>query len=639
VTLLFAAGLGMVIGCQHTPPSSTSPGYAPLTAAALDVGSIFPKPAIARIGTEQVLTTAVFQRADRQPVNSQRVRYHLLDGPQASFLPNKTQEGIVVSDANGNASITLAQPVPRPGVNHIAVEILGPPDPAVPGDPGIVLGHAEATVEWQAAFVALSQTAPPTAAVGQDLTYTITLTNTGQVETHYLTVRDIIPDGLTYVSSQPPANVDPKQLIWTLGALGAGQSRSLQVIFRPTRSAPINHCVTVVTDEGLQDQKCILTQVTVPQLKVTQTAPTTAALGVPIPYQITVTNAGTGPATHVLLKDEFDAGLTHASKVNAVELSLVSLPAGASHTETLVLTPQQAGKLTNRVVASADGGLTDRAEQAVTVQDVKLGVKITGRGFSYVGRSAEWSVEVTNPGENQVDGVELRDSLPAELVFQSATEGGLWSNGQVTWKLGLLKPHEQKTVQVKATCAKATPKARQVARASASSGVSAQDEAGIEVRGVPAFRLDVVDLKDPVEVGSTTSYRIDVVNEGSLEGNQVQLVATIPTEMRVLSATGPAMWRQEGANLVFAPVDHLAPKATWSYTVVVQALQPATVVLHAELRTATSSKPIVTEEPTRIYQSPYGPQVVPAVYSETAPPPLAPESPAPKSVPVAVPPG
>ena len=185
VTLLFAAGLGIVNGCHHTPPSSTSPSYAPLTAAALDVGSIFPKPAIARIGTEQVLTTAVFQRADRQPVSNQRVRYHLLDGPQASFLPNKTPEGIVVSDANGNASITLAQPVPRPGVSHIAVEILGPPDPAVPGDPGIVLGHAEATVEWQAPFVALSQTAPPTAAVGQDLTYTLTLTNTGQVETRY----------------------------------------------------------------------------------------------------------------------------------------------------------------------------------------------------------------------------------------------------------------------------------------------------------------------------------------------------------------------------------------------------------------------------------------------------------------------
>src|SRR5205807_1205845 len=157
--------------------------------------------------------------------------------------------------------------------------------------------------------------------------------------------------------------------------------------------------------------------------------------------------------------------------------------------------------------------------------------------------------------------------------------------------------------------ARATPRAHHLARATGSSGVSAQDEVNLEVRGVPAFRLDVVDLKDPVEVGGTTSYRIDVVNEGSLEGNQVQLVATIPPEMRVLSATGPAMWHQEGSNLVFAPVDHLPPKGTWTYTVVVQALQPATVILHAELRTATLSKPVVTEEPTRIYQSPYGPRL------------------------------
>ena len=53
---------------------------------------------------------------------------------------------------------------------------------------------------------------------------------------------------------------------------------------------------------------CATTQITAPQLKVAMTGPATAVVGVPIVYQIALTNPGTGAATNVVLTDRFDAG-------------------------------------------------------------------------------------------------------------------------------------------------------------------------------------------------------------------------------------------------------------------------------------------------------------------------------------------
>src|SRR5262249_55017130 len=158
-----------------------------------------------RAGTEHGLTTHLFKHTDRQPLANYRVRYRILDGPPAVLLPSRTQEAVVVSDLSGNAQVGLAQGAPAAGVNRIGGEIIRPPDPTSPSGTGIVIGSGETAKEWLAPQIALAKTGPPTAAVGQEMTYTITVTNTGKVETRSMTVHDAVPEGTQYVRSQPPA--------------------------------------------------------------------------------------------------------------------------------------------------------------------------------------------------------------------------------------------------------------------------------------------------------------------------------------------------------------------------------------------------------------------------------------------------
>jgi uncharacterized repeat protein (TIGR01451 family) len=567
----------------------------------VDVEWSIPERATARAGGQHVFTTRLFRHTDHQPLAGYRVRYRILDGPPAAFLPGRSNEVIAVSDLNGNASAALIQEAFQPGVNRIAVEIIRPPDPNAPTGAAVPIITAETSIEWQGPMLSLNKTAPPTVAVGQDVTFTLTVTNTGGAAARSLTVRDVVPDGVQFVRGQPPPAVEGGQLIWTLGELPGNQSRTLEAVFRTTRVGPVSNRATVVSEEGMRAEANAVAQVVAPQLKVTMTGPATAAVGAPVVYQITASNPGTGPAANVLLKAQFDAGLEHESRFNPVELPLGTVAGGETRTTTLTLVPRRLGPLVNRLTATADGGLSDRAEHTVTVQEARLSLKLSGPAARYVDRSATWDIQVVNAGETPLANVLVRDLLPPELTFQSATAGGQLDGEQVVWNVGTLQPREQRALQVTTLAARMSPRALNRVQATADPGQSVQEEAGIEIRGLPAYRLEIRDLNDPVEVGARTTYRVEVTNQGSLPGNQVEILAVVPAQMRLLGAQGPARHRLDGQRVQFEPLDALAPRQTVSYTVEVQAQQAGDARFKIELRSSTLSEPVIGEESTTIF--------------------------------------
>ncbi len=575
-----------------------------VTAHWVDAEWILPPPSVNRAGSEHVITSNIFRHTDRQPLANYRVRYRILDGPPAIFLPDRPQETVAVSDLNGNASASLVQVSPQAGSNRIGVEIIRPPDPLSPSGAGIVIGRGETAKTWQGAQVSLRIRGPESAAIGQDIPYTITVTNMGQVESSALTLRGVLPEGLQFVRSEPPASLEGKQLIWTFGALPGGQSENVQLVLRADRAGPATTCAAVTTVEGWRDEKCVTTQITAPQpaqLTVTMSDQATALVGAPFTYQITVTNTGGGPANNILLSARFDPGLEHDTRANLVELPLGSLAPGQTKTVPLTLIPRRVGRFSTHVTAAAEGNLRAEAERTVTVQTARLTITKTGPKALYVDQAATWEIAVANPGETLLTNVVIRDRLAAELSYVSATEAGQFSNGEVVWNLGNLSAGEKRVVQVTARCLKVAVRVVNVAVATADPGLQEQAEAVLEIRGLPAYSLDVLKVGDPVLVGDKVIYRIAVTNTGSLPGNQIEIVANVPAQMLVTNTDGPSKARFEGNRVIFPAVDGLEPKGTFSYTVEVRALHAADVRFRVELRAATLTAPVIKEESTNIY--------------------------------------
>jgi hypothetical protein len=282
-------------------------------------------------------------------------------------------------------------------------------------------------------------------------------------------------------------------------------------------------------------------------------------------------------------------------------MTLGTLAAGESKNVTLTLTPRQTGQLRTVVAVEAAGGLRDQAEQVVTAREARLGLNLSGPRWRYAERPAVWTLQVANDGEVPLADVVVRDQLPPELGFSSATDGGQLENGTVVWRVGKLEPRERREMKLTTQCLTLTGRALNVAVASSEAGLQARSEAAIEVRGLPAFRMDVKDTEDGIEVGGRTTYQIDVTNQGTLTGRNVSVAAEVPEQLKVLNVRGPAPHRIEGQQVQFQPLASLAPKQTVSYAIDVQALKPGDVRFRARLRSDTLGEPgVLAEESTNI---------------------------------------
>ncbi len=586
----------------------------------VDANWVFPPPAAVRAGSEHVLTSKVFRHTNQQPLANYQVRYTILEGPEAVFLPSRTKEFVARTDLSGNAHATIAELAPLPGLSKVGIEIIRPPDPTAPSGSGVPIARGETTVEWLAPSVVLSHTGPPAAGLGQEAAFTTAVANTGKVESRSMTVTSVVPDGFQYLRSTPPAFTDgAKLLTWALGTLPPGQTHTIQTVYRALKPGQITSCAAVQTEEGFKDEKCFTTQVAAPGLKVTVTAPPTGTINTDISYQITVSNTGGSVVENVQLTAQFDPGLEHISKANPVTLNkngyagLASLAPGTSQTVKLILTPRQAGQLNTRVTATADGGLVDVTDVAVNVGQAaappqpppppqgQMSLSIDGPRTRYVGRPAEFSIRVTNAGDVPVTNIVVRDRLPAELSFISAGQGGQLAGNDVVWSVGIMQPKEQKVLKLTANCQKLTPAAVQQASASGDPNARADASAALEIFGMPAFEFKVGDTGDPVEVGKRLTYQITVTNTGSLPANDVEIKGIVPNEMRVIQGNGPTKVNVAGQMVTFEKLPVLQPGQPRVFTIEVEGAKAGDVRFRAELRAPSlPAGPLFEEESSNI---------------------------------------
>lgn len=93
--------------------------------------------------------------------------------------------------------------------------------------------------------------------VGSQVTYTITVSNTGDAQATDVTVTDILPDGLSYVSSTNGGIHSNGMITWDLGVLNAGDFRVMTVTAQAEKTGSLVNTaevdcneLTVITDEA-----------------------------------------------------------------------------------------------------------------------------------------------------------------------------------------------------------------------------------------------------------------------------------------------------------------------------------------------------------------------------------------------------
>ena len=568
----------------------------------VDANWEFPPPASARAGTEYVFTTKIFRHTDRQPLAKYRVRYKILDGPPAILKEHGTSEYDSVSSLEGNAQVTIAQLSPAFGTNRIGIEVIRPPDPTAPSGAGIVIAKSETSIEWLAPNVVLNHAGPPMVMVGQEAVFTTTVNNSGRIESKSIEVTSQIPAGLQFARSQPQAFVNGNQLVWTLGTLPPGQTQQIQAVFKTSNQGPVTSCAAMETAEGQKDEKCVTTQVTTASLRVTLNAPATGMVGIPVNYQITVTNPNSVPLPGTVLTAQYDEGLEQESKARTVTLQAGDLPPQGSKNYTLILTPKQAGTFTTRVVAQS-GNISDQAVHQITVQQAQMSLSIEGPKVRYKTRPADWFIKVGNPSDALMTNVVVKDKLPRELQFVNAGQGGQLTAGEVVWNLGNLNPREERTLQLSTVGQELTEAAVQNVTATADPGLRKDAQAALKIFGLPALRTEFVQQGGPVQIGNKITYDLKITNQGTLPANDIDVRAQLPDELK-LANVKPQQIKVDGRVVSFDRVATLEAGKTMEFTIEVEAVKKGDVRFRMEITSPMlEGGPIIEEQSTQIYDS------------------------------------
>jgi uncharacterized repeat protein (TIGR01451 family) len=600
----------------------------------VDVTWEFPPRAVARFGTEHVFTTRVSRFTDRRPLQGYEVRYKILDGPPAFFLPNRSQEIIVRSDADGNASARIAQAGPAAGANRVQVDILRPPDPTTPSGSTVPIASGETAVEWLAPNVGINHVAPPAVPLDQEVVFTTAVNNTGRVESRAITVAVSASDGLQFLRANPPPQAG-NELVWTIAGLAPGQAYTIQTVYRAVKPGPATSVAAMTTAEGQKDQKEATTQVTVPDLKVELGGPPTAVLNQPVALQVTLTNPGSAALENVVIEAQLDDGLDQKDHPGVRKLVLgaggppITLLPQQSQTVNLDLVPRKKGPLGVRVTAKA-AGLVREATHMVVAQEPKLSVEvIEGPQKRFAGRPGEWKIRVANEGDVPLTNVTVRNKLPPELEFEAASDNGQLVLGEVTWNLGTLEPHGQRILVLKAKAIRPAPAAVQFILASADPGLRQEVQKGLEIVGLGALATNLTDLEDPLELGKVSTYRLEVTNTGTAPVGNLVVRAIASPELKPLRAAGPggATAVVEGQVMAFGKADALAPGAKLVYTFEAQGVKAGDARFEVQVTSDVNAEPLRVQESTRVIAPLPGPGP-----NGEAPPPPPPAPPgAPKS--------
>ncbi len=314
--------------------------------------------------------------------------------------------------------------------------------------------------------LAITKTAPATAASGGPITWTITASNNGPDTSAPTTWTDPLPAGTTFVSlvqntgpafvcSTPSvgSNGSVTCSIGSIGNLASGASAqfTLTANIDPSAAGTLSNTATISgpnadTNPGNNSATAVTTVTSTADLTITKSGPASANAGTNITYNLTLTNSGPSNAASVSLTDAVPANATFVSEsqssgpafscvtpavggTGTITCSLASFVNGGSATFsiTVKINPGATGTVSNTAnvsTASTDPGPGANSATAITTvtQSADVAIVKTAAASAAAGSNLTYNVTVTNNGPSDAATVVMNDTLPPNMTFVSETQ-------------------------------------------------------------------------------------------------------------------------------------------------------------------------------------------------------------------------
>ena len=362
---------------------------------------------------------------------------------------------------------------------------------------------------------------------GDKVDYTIKVTNDGIGDANNIVVKDVLGEGLKFVSAtgEYTWDEDSRTIIWIVD-LAKGESKIFHVI-------AVAEAYGVLSNNVFVGDKSASADVTVPEIIPDKTVSiANPNFGDNVTYTVTVSNDGIGDANNVVIVDRLGEGLTFVSAsdngvwdpVKRTVTWIVDLAKGESKVFTVNATVDAYGNVSNSlVVGNKTAGVNVTVPEIIPDKTVSIANPNFGDNVTY-------TVTVSNDGIGDANNVVIVDRLGEGLTFVSASDNGVWDpvKRTVTWIVDLAKG-ESKVFTVNATV--------DAYGNVSNSLVVGNKTASVNVT-VPEINPNkTANIENP-NFGDNVTYTVTVTNDGIGDANNVVVKDTLGKGLKFISATG-----------------------------------------------------------------------------------------------------
>ncbi|ALL07954.1 hypothetical protein AQ505_22205 [Pedobacter sp. PACM 27299] len=379
----------------------------------------------------------------------------------------------VIGTGNGTANaVSVTGNLPAGAANKIVINISGTLSAAfsgtlantataTPAEPGTVVKSATSTgIATRQPALSILKTGPATITAGNQITYTITVGNTGVSDAVDLVIADVVPASIKNVTwtaaTGGTALIDNGATgignnLSLTGDIPAGAANKITLTVRgtvdPAFSGSILNTATATPTESAAtpvSSSVTTTATRTPELSITKTGPAALVAGQNITYTITVNNFSASDAKALVITDQVPATVggvtwsaiaggtalingTAAGSGNAISLN-ADLPAGASNTITLTVKGKVNtsfnGTLSNTATATPaePGTVAKTATSTSTISRIPvLAIQKTGPATISAGQQINYTLTIGNTGTADALNATIADAIPAGITNVSWT--------------------------------------------------------------------------------------------------------------------------------------------------------------------------------------------------------------------------